>query len=695
MRSVEEVRTRIVQHGAPAGGGRRHPQPQEAERRLRHDGTRHAKCGLHNDRLHDIGQDVPKQQAQVTRSKSARRFDKLPLTRGHHLCPDQPGIRHPPRDDQGKDHVADTWPKKRDKGNGQQNARHRKKSVYQIDIQQGIAPATIKARNGADQQAQQQRTEHHRDRDQQRETCAVENARQDVTAKLVSTQKEAMSRRQQPLLQVQGCRVVWRKNRRKEGSQREHRQQKNGCPSHGRPHTLMVLAAQRPLSQGTRTLVRVITNNAQRLRILIFGLNYSPELTGIGKYTGDMAAWLAAQGHQVRVVTAPPYYPAWRVRDDYRGRGYLVEGGGPAGDGAGEPLVFRCPLYVPAQASGLKRLLHLFSFAASGAWRMLREVFAKPDIVLTVEPALFCAPIALMTARLASAPAWLHVQDLEVDAAFDLGLLPAGGLVQKFALAVERALMSGFSRVSSISVRMVDQCRRKGVSPQRAVLFPNWADVESIRPLPDGSSNAFRQELGLEDKVVFLYSGNMGNKQGLELLAPLAAAFRDDPAVHFIFCGDGSYRLALEQEVKGASNVTLLPLQPLERLNDLLNAADVHLLPQRANTADLVMPSRLTGMLASGRPVLACAETGTQVDSVLRGSMEARLQPCGVVVPVGNLPALAESATRLAVDSALRVTLGKAARRYAVEHLGREQVLRRFEMDLDDTVNEARGMQRM
>lgn len=433
------------------------------------------------------------------------------------------------------------------------------------------------------------------------------------------------------------------------------------------------------------TLERVPTSQHASLRILILGLNYSPELTGIGKYTGEMAAWLSSQGHQVRVVTAPPYYPAWRVSEHYRGRGYLTEGGGPLRNGAGDPLVFRCPLYVPANASGLKRVLHLFSFAASATPVMLREVFAQPDIVVTVEPTFFCAPLALAVAALAGAPAWLHVQDLEVDAAFDLGLLPSNGVIERIALGLEGMFTRAFRRVSSISIRMLEGCLSKGVDRRRAVLFPNWVDVDSIHPQPVDFFNVYRQELALDRRVVLLYSGNMGNKQGLELLAPLARAFQSDATVHFIFCGDGTYRPQLEAEVAGATNVTLLPLQPLDRLNDLLNAADVHLLPQRANTADLVMPSRLTGMLASGRPVLACAEPGTQVAAVLSGDTGAHAA-CGRVVPVGSLAELVEGAQDLLRDEELRKRLGMAAREYAVRHMGREQVLGRFEADLLATV---------
>jgi colanic acid biosynthesis glycosyl transferase WcaI len=283
----------------------------------------------------------------------------------------------------------------------------------------------------------------------------------------------------------------------------------------------------------------------------------------------------------------------------------------------------------------------------------------------------------LMVAAGAGAESWLHVQDFEVDAAFELGLLPAKGPVHALALWLEKSFTSAFSCVSSISAKMVERTQLKGVPVERAVLFPNWVDVEAIHPEETGT-NSFRVELGLEGKILLLYSGNMGNKQGLELLAPLARFFEDDARVHFLFCGDGAFRPQLENLVSHMHNVTLLPLQPLERLNELLNAADIHLLPQRAGAADLVMPSKLTGMLSSGRPVIATADAGTQVAHVVEG--------CGLVVPAEDEDALHAAVSRLIEDEALRERLGQEARRYAVEHLGKEQVLLQLERDMETMV---------
>jgi colanic acid biosynthesis glycosyl transferase WcaI len=395
-----------------------------------------------------------------------------------------------------------------------------------------------------------------------------------------------------------------------------------------------------------------------------------------------MARWLSARGHDVRVVTAPPYYPAWRVRDDYRGTLYRTE------SAAGLPIIFRTPLYVPEKPTGLKRMAHLISFMLGSLPVMMREIFISPEIVFTVEPTFFGAPVAFFVAQATGAASWLHVQDFEVDAAFELGLLPTRGFINTFALGLERLFMRRFTRVSSISAKMVERCELKGVPLHKSILFPNWVDIDAIHPL--SGPNRFRIELGLEDKLILLYSGNMGNKQGLELLAPLANAFspegvHTDPRVHFLFCGDGAFRPQLEALVGHLPNVTMLPLQPYLLLNELLNAADIHLLPQRAGAADLVMPSKLTGMLASGRPVIATADPGTQVAHVV----DSGRHPCGIVVPAEDSAALHFAVSQLVADPELRNELGSNARDYAVHFLGREEVLLQFERDLYKVVPSA------
>lgn len=417
------------------------------------------------------------------------------------------------------------------------------------------------------------------------------------------------------------------------------------------------------------------------MRILIHGINYSPELTGIGKYSGEMAEWLAASGHEVRVVTAPPYYPQWHIAKGHTNRWHKEQVN--MADNSAGVTVYRCPLWVPSKPSGLKRILHLASFAVSSLPIMLLQVFWRPDMVMVIEPPLFCVPQAWLVARLSGGKAWLHIQDYEVDAAFALGLLK-GARLQQVVASGERWLMRRFDRVSTISQRMLARALSKGVAAERVVLFPNWVDLSAFTVssssvhLTDGVSR-YRAELGIADKaLVALYSGNMGGKQGLEILAEVA---RLCPEVVFVFCGQGAGRAELMALCEGLVNVRFLDLQPLVRLGEFLAMADIHLLPQRADAADLVMPSKLTGILASGRPVIATAHVGTELADVVTG--------CGLVVEPENVFAFAEAINHLAQDAALRSQLGAAGRAYAEAHLDKQAVLARFEAALLNLVDGA------
>jgi colanic acid biosynthesis glycosyl transferase WcaI len=400
------------------------------------------------------------------------------------------------------------------------------------------------------------------------------------------------------------------------------------------------------------------------MRILIVGINYAPELTGIGKYTSEIAEWLVTAGHEVRIVTALPYYPEWRVADGYVAWCYSKE----VRKGVS---IWRCPIWVPAQPSGLKRLLHLGSFALSSLPVMVCQIFWRPHVILAIEPPLFCAPSAWLCAKLSGAKAWLHVQDFEVDAAFELGILRAQWVRSVIGKA-ESWLMRRFNRVSTISDNMLERLLTKGVAQEKSVLLPNWVDVQDIFPLSKAS--IYRAELGIEDdKCVALYSGSMGEKQGLEILLAAARSLQAESRLLFVLCGAGGARQRLMRTATGLHNVRWLPLQPVEKLNELLNLADVHLLPQRADTADLVMPSKLLGMLASGRPILATAHPGTQLAKIVSS--------CGRVVEPGNTQEVAQGLLEFLHAPQERERLGIEARK-AAQAWDKSSVLRGFENQL-------------
>lgn len=369
----------------------------------------------------------------------------------------------------------------------------------------------------------------------------------------------------------------------------------------------------------------------------------------------------------MRVVTTPPYYPGWKVAQEYRSWWYRREK-------LGSCRVTRCPLWVPHSPSGWKRILHLLSFALSSLPPMLAYTRWKPDWVMVVAPALLSAPNALLAARLSGAQSWLHIQDFELEAAQGLGILrPDSGAV-RVACWFERQFIGRFDRVSTISSRMLDRLRELGVPEERLHLLPNWVDTEVVRPSPSN-----RAQFGLPDQaIVALYAGNMGKKQGLDLLVRTAQVLSgENSEVIMVLAGEGPERERAEALANGVLNLRFLPLQPPERLNELLNSADIHLLPQRAEASDLVMPSKLLGMMASGKPSIIAALRQTEL-----GEMA---QHAGVRVPPGDAQAMAQAILKLARHPEVRRRMGIRARDYVVEHRSREAVLGAFAEQLVGT----------
>ncbi len=395
-------------------------------------------------------------------------------------------------------------------------------------------------------------------------------------------------------------------------------------------------------------------------RVLIYAMNYTPELIGCGRYTGEIGENLRREGARVDVVTTPPHYPGWAARDGYRAGRYVREDR----DGV---TIHRCPIGLSKQMKGFGRMWAPLSFALSSApvvmWRILRD---RPTHVFCVEPTLLAAPAAVLAAKCVGARTILHVQDLEFDAAFAVGHVKGGGL-KSLVFGFERILLKGFDHVVTISEKMQSRLLEKGVRGERMNIVRNWVDTASIFPLP--GANGFRDELGLAaDDFVALYAGNIGVKQALGLVMDAAETLIDAP-ITFVIAGDGPEKAALV--ARNLPNVKFLPLQPEARLNELLNLADVHVLPQLSGAADLVLPSKLGGILASGKPLLAMADANSEIGIFLAD--EAVLVPSGDVVAMArHLRAMAtkpERQTRAPATSRALKALSKASSMQALNTL--------------------------
>lgn len=409
------------------------------------------------------------------------------------------------------------------------------------------------------------------------------------------------------------------------------------------------------------------------MNILIYGLNYSPELAGIGKYTGEMAEWLAQNGHTVTVITTPPYYPEWKIDKNYSGWHFTSHN-------EGKITVIRCPLWVPANPATITRIIHLFSFMFSSFPILVKQIFTfRPDILFCIAPSFLCAPQAVFLSKLARVKCWLHFQDFEICAMFGSGMAARGQRVSLFLHKLQRIITRHFDAVSSISHAMCDSAEKQYFSPRKIVLFPNWVDNDFITPSADGMH--FRRHWNIPaEKKVILYSGNLGKKQGLESILEAAQALQERDDLLFLIVGDGAHKsfLLKKYEEKKINNVQFYPLQPYHLLPSLLRTANIHLVMQKRGAADSVLPSKLTSILSAGGHCIITADKDTEL-----GRITHKHPGIATLIPPEDTAALVRSITQLCEDPAVSSnTVNISARQYAIEQLGKDAILKRFEKEL-------------
>jgi len=396
--------------------------------------------------------------------------------------------------------------------------------------------------------------------------------------------------------------------------------------------------------------------------VSIVGINYAPEITGIGVYSTGMARYLAAAGHRVVVHTGFPYYPKWgKVSCDRRTgfREHWDEG----------VLVRRNYLYVPSKPTVVRRIVHELSFVISATCSYL--LGPRTDVTIIVSPPLFLGlPVALL-AWMKGSKVLFHVQDLQPDAAVELGMMRRG-LMTRVLFALERWTYRVADKVSAISPGMLRKIETKGVSPRKLLLFRNWADDTIVTP--QARDTRFRESWDLGNKFVVLYAGNLGVKQGLISVLEAADLLRDRPEIEFVIVGDGGEKQKLEDYARAHSlgNVQFRPLQAISDLSELLATSDVSVVPQRRAVSDIVLPSKINNLLGSGRPIVVAADPGTDLHRVITEA------DCGVVVGPGDARALAQALVMLCDSPQTRARMGVNGRRLVDTTLSQDVVLGQF-----------------
>lgn len=394
------------------------------------------------------------------------------------------------------------------------------------------------------------------------------------------------------------------------------------------------------------------------LRVLVIGVNFSPEHTSVAPYTTQLCEYLVERGASVSVFTGVPHYPTWSVEPQYRRRLRRIE----RRDGL---EVRRLRHYVPKRQTAIRRALYELSFALQVALQRPRQ---RPDVVLAVVPSLLSAVAAQRIAKRAGVPFVMWVQDLMGRAAAQSGI-DGGDKVARIVGDVEKWILQRADNVLVISSHFADYVKSVGVHADRIILRPNWTH---IAPSSDVNPEKTRARLGWRsDETIVLHTGNMGLKQGLQNVIA-AARLADDRGitnVRFVLMGDGSQRESLQRSVKGIAAIQLLSPAPSEDYADILAATDILLVNERSSQINMSLPSKLTSYFRAGRPVIAA--------SPLVGGTAAEIQRSGggLVVEPEQPDMLLDAVTGLVADRESAVQMGKLGLKYAIDHLDADRAL--------------------
>jgi colanic acid biosynthesis glycosyl transferase WcaI len=413
------------------------------------------------------------------------------------------------------------------------------------------------------------------------------------------------------------------------------------------------------------------------LRILFLSINYWPDQTGIAAFNIWRCEYLASRGHKVTICTGPPYYPEWRVPEGYRNKLFQRE----QRNGV---TILRSWMFVPQRLNTKKRILHEASYLASSFARALGA--GKPDLIFVVSPPLGLGLTASALSRLWDVPFVFDVEDLQPDAAAELGMLK-GKRVLRALYRVEKMAYDRAALVSSITEGMRQRIVQKGIDAEKVILLPARADSTLYTLRERRSAAEFRSKHGLEGKIVVSHSGNMGVKQGLEVILEAAERSRERDELRYLFVGDGAMRAQLEERARSRAlkNVTFLPVLEQGEFEQMLVATDVALITQQRTVSDIVFPSKTVTLLSAGCPVVASVNSGSEVARVIQRSA------AGVVVEPEDAEVLLRAIVDLAGRGETRAAMSERARAFAEESWDERRTLPIMEQQLEECVRKWRA----
>ncbi|MEN8124594.1 MAG: WcaI family glycosyltransferase [Bacteroidota bacterium] len=398
--------------------------------------------------------------------------------------------------------------------------------------------------------------------------------------------------------------------------------------------------------------------------ITIISLNYHPEDTAIGLYSTQMAEYLQKLGWNITVITGFPYYPKWEISKDYKNKKIFIE------EDHNGIKILRYKQFVPKNPSFIKRIFHIIDFTLGSTFNTKK--IKQTDIVLSVIPFTSSAWLGKNLAKRINAKHWIHIQDFEFDVALESGISSNNSLMKflsKRLFNFERKLLDSADIVSTISYGMIEKLKKK--SNSKTYYFPNWIDNDTIDPLKAKQHNYMSG-----DKFKILYSGNIGAKQDWSLFLRVTDYFKENDQIEFIIVGNGSNKHKLIEQTKGFKNVKHFDPVPLKELNNLLCSADLHLLFQKGDVVDTVMPSKVLGMMASEVPSLVTGNQNSEVAKLFK------LYNLGYFYKSSDFRLVTKKIKNMIFKKEEGLEIGKHAREHVISSFSGKIILDNFEEKL-------------
>lgn len=395
------------------------------------------------------------------------------------------------------------------------------------------------------------------------------------------------------------------------------------------------------------------------MRILILNRFFWPDECATALLATDLAEDLIAAGHEVHVLCS-------RLRYDQAGARL------PARETHRGIQIHRLWSTNFGRVSTLGRLSDLFTLQVS--LRVFGPWVCKPDAILAMTDPPMLLNSALWIRRLRGGKLFHHVCDLYPEIAEALGALRPGSLAARWFTWRSRRALAHCDKVFALGEIMAERLVQRGVPKNSILVTPPWADGRRLKPLSH-EQNAWRREHGISaETVVVMYSGNMGRGHEFEVILHGAAQMRSNARIMFLFVGSGAQRDVIVRYAQehGLANVRLLPFQPLDRLNESLNAGDIHLVSQDPRTIGLIVPSKFGSALAVGRPVMFVGDERAEI------AQRIRRYDCGFVLNTTDKAGFNEKLSALAVDPSLREAMGSRARSAFEAEYARELVIARI-----------------